>query len=110
MKYDSLNQITIFSYFIVDLYGGQLDSSALLYSETEDNGMSSFWSEYVQFNGFNLEPYSGDFPEILNLFLKVSHRCLLAIFIGAYTFILYQITEQIIALGCSRHEEYLFTR
>ncbi|XP_045030700.1 ABC-type organic anion transporter ABCA8 [Daphnia magna] len=56
--------------FSFDLYGGQFDSSSLLYSETEDTGMSSFWSEYVQFNGFNLESYSGDFPDILNLLLK----------------------------------------
>lgn len=68
------SDIIFFSNFIIDLYEGQFDSSSLLYSETEDTGMSSFWSEYVQFNGFNLESYSGDFPDILNLLLKVSHR------------------------------------
>lgn len=55
-----------------DLYGDQLSSSSLLYSETgDDSGMLSFWSKFGQFNGFNLEEYSGDFPDILDLNLKV---------------------------------------
>ncbi|XP_046440757.1 ABC-type organic anion transporter ABCA8-like [Daphnia pulex] len=57
--------------FTFDLYRDQLNSSALLYSETgDDSEMSAFWSKFAQFNGFQLEHYSGDFPDILELNLK----------------------------------------
>lgn len=62
--------------WITDLYRDQLNSSALLYSETgDDSGMSAFWSKFAQFNGFQLEHYSGDFPDILELNLKVCQIC-----------------------------------
>ena len=58
------------------MYREEINSSPLLYSG--ESSMLPFWSNFVEFNGFNdLKNYSGNFSQLLDFYLEVCMRIIL---------------------------------